>query len=595
MDKKDYTEVRLSHLMGYAGIGSIIKDKNGFLVTIPDTDQWLESTCEIVENTDRIRQALGIDKELRFPPKLREDQRKNKDNMLYIKSFIFPKYAVCSKCRLLYFHPWNFKDKDISELKNLKCSSDGCSGTLKQVHWCVVNEKGYLSDIPWHDICHLNSNNGCKKEYDKNYLEICNDLVRCRKCGATSSFKKVKNFPPSLVQPWLNETPKSSDNSKNRGEILEINSSRIYIPYKVSALVIPPESRINKNSLVYKLYKNKELRDKLSEKGPRERKFYIQENNISEEELDKALEMIDNGYPNYDKTFTDDNLLRCEFKAFLTQYDDMREDEEFVIYNQTDKFKELEKSIENKKLKALLKIVKNLIVVKRLREIQIFKGFFRLSSEKKDNLYKIGKKSNWLPAIELFGEGIFFNLDDEILSKWENLSVIKSRISEIKEILRMQDIHFNIEPEISARFILLHTLAHLFIKELEISAGYPAASLKERIYCDKKGKMAGILIYVCVADKVGSLGGIIKNAKPRNFLSLLNNAFNRAKWCSLDPVCSEQKMGPSGLNKAACHNCSLIPETSCQFGNVLLDRILLKGNDTIPDFLEFILEDMNNG
>ena len=99
----------------------------------------------------------------------------------------------------------------------------------------------------------------------------------------------------------------------------------------------------------------------------------------------------------------------------------------------------------------------------------------------------------------------------------------------------------------------------------------PAASLKERIYCEtgKSGKdpMAGILIYVAVPDEEGSLGGLMELAKPERFLRLLTGAFEAATWCSLDPVCSEQEgHGPDLLNRAACHACALVPETSCSYG-----------------------------
>ena len=60
---------------------------------------------------------------------------------------------------------------------------------------------------------------------------------------------------------------------------------------------------------------------------------------------------------------------------------------------------------------------------------------------------------------------------------------------------------------------------------------------------------------------------------------LLDKAINNADWCSSDPVCSElgskQGQGVNNLNGAACYNCSHIPETSCEFWNLYLDRSLL--------------------
>ncbi len=46
-----------------------------------------------------------------------------------------------------------------------------------------------------------------------------------------------------------------------------------------------------------------------------------------------------------------------------------------------------------------------------------------------------------------------------------------------------------------------------------------------------------------------------------------------AAWCSADPLCAEHTgQGFGNLNRAACHACTLLPETSCQTGNTLLDR-----------------------
>ncbi|QIW15687.1 hypothetical protein A4G20_04750 [Pasteurellaceae bacterium RH1A] len=140
--------------------------------------------------------------------------------------------------------------------------------------------------------------------------------------------------------------------------------------------------------------------------------------------------------------------------------------------------------------------------------------------------------------------------------------------------------------------MLLHALSHQFIRLLESKAGYPAASLKERIYSylgkDDSAPMAGILIYTSVPDVSGTLGGLAELAEPKRLLALLTQAFEKVNWCSLDPICSEHEgQGPKQLNKAACHACQLLPETSCCYGNILLDRIFIKGNgQDIPFILD---------
>jgi hypothetical protein len=163
----------------------------------------------------------------------------------------------------------------------------------------------------------------------------------------------------------------------------------------------------------------------------------------------------------------------------------------------------------------------------------------------------------------------------------------------VQQRLERARIRFNEEPPspLTPRFILLHTLAHLLIRRLEAEAGYPAASIRERIYCaGGKQPMTGVLVYVAVPDIAGSLGGLAELAQPERFIKLLVSVFDHADWCSLDPVCAEHEgQGPSQLNRSACHACALVPEPSCQFGNLLLDRVCVAGDlrGTIQPLLDF--------
>ena len=59
---------------------------------------------------------------------------------------------------------------------------------------------------------------------------------------------------------------------------------------------------------------------------------------------------------------------------------------------------------------------------------------------------------------------------------------------------------------------------------------------------------------------------------------ILKNMLREAKWCSGDPLCaSNMHQGFASLNYSACHACTLIPETACEFSNLLLDRISVVG------------------
>jgi hypothetical protein len=75
----------------------------------------------------------------------------------------------------------------------------------------------------------------------------------------------------------------------------------------------------------------------------------------------------------------------------------------------------------------------------------------------------------------------------------------------------------------------------------------------------------------------------------------VREAVGRFSWCSSDPVCIETTAaGADALNLAACHACALLPETSCEEMNALLDRGLLVGTPEHPDvglFAELLVAD----
>lgn len=54
-----------------------------------------------------------------------------------------------------------------------------------------------------------------------------------------------------------------------------------------------------------------------------------------------------------------------------------------------------------------------------------------------------------------------------------------------------------------ARYVLMHTFAHLLIKQMSMSSGYSSSAIRERIYFGDD--MSGVLLYTGSADKEGSL------------------------------------------------------------------------------------------
>ena len=600
----DAMPVRLSHLLRHCSVGAVVRGPD-HLVIVKDTSLWKGHKEREIRHVERVRRTLGVGGlALCTPPKARIEE----DSVmgLTIPAMRFPGWTRCSRCGLLHYRPWRRDRTSETEtlgavqIALLHCSGSGpgdrkgdeapvCGGKLEQVPWVLAHEHGYLADVPWHVLAHRNArqpdHRACHEDMESPYLKIQladrGYQIRCAKCRASQEMPKRLGYPAKKwQQPWFRDPLPSQP--EEPAWILEINDVRVHSAETSTALVIPPESRIRTGTLVDRLYsstdKQSEIRQARTDLQRRTvlRRFAV-EWRCSVDEIAEALKEIERGYPLYGESICDGDLLGSEYRALIGKIPDLEEDEDFVTEHHTREWTDLGRNLEGYPAR-LTALVDRLIAVNRLKEIMVLKGFRRLGGQVTPP--DLTGKAEWLPALELYGEGLFFSLRESFLRPWEEHAGVKARAQGFCKRLYGSDLRRSVEhqPQISPRFLALHTLAHLLIRELETKAGYPAASLKDRIYCEigrDRGPeaMAGVLIYVAVPDTEGSLGGLMGQAEPRLFLSLLSAAVEAAAWCSLDPVCARQEgHGPGLLNGAACHACSLLPETSCAFGNMLLDR-----------------------
>ena len=237
-------------------------------------------------------------------------------------------------------------------------------------------------------------------------------------------------------------------------------------------------------------------------------------------------------------------------------------------------------------------IIAGISLVDKLRETRAYRGFNRLVPQHvegapppQSHLWRkapVVEAEKWLPCSVVFGEGIFIRFKEERIATWEGQIALAAHLKPLQDredaaARRMGRSSRPVRP----RFLLLHTLAHLLIRRLVFECGYGSASLRERLYVSEnpKAPMAGILIYTASGDCEGSMGGLVRMGEPENFARVFEAAVSDAAWCSADPVCTESGtnggQGIDGLNIAACHCCTLLPETSCECFNSLLDRSLI--------------------
>ena len=200
------------------------------------------------------------------------------------------------------------------------------------------------------------------------------------------------------------------------------------------------------------------------------------------------------------------------------------------------------------------------------------------SPEKQVNVVYVKEpETDWYPAYQVRGEGIFIEFDDKAIDRWADANPeIQKRVSIVNKNYNESFLSENRERTITAKYLLLHTLSHLLIKELSFECGYSIASLKERIYCGEENdgkQMAGIFIYTASGDSEGTMGGLVRQGQFDTFPDIFNKALKSALTCSNDPVCSlSLGQGRESLNLSACYSCTLIPETSCEEFNIFLDR-----------------------
>ena len=203
----------------------------------------------------------------------------------------------------------------------------------------------------------------------------------------------------------------------------------------------------------------------------------------------------------------------------------------------------------------------------------------------------------WFPAVESRGEGVFVELRTEAVAAWLGRPAVTARVAKLEKGYELWRQTRNTQrPFPGGAYVLLHTLAHLLVQTLALRCGYPASSIRERIYAEESrdGQRYGILLYTGTPDAEGTLGGLVQQG--RRIEDHLEDALRNAALCSNDPICAQHvpdenaaSLESRPLHGAACHGCSLIAETSCEMRNDFLDRALVVPVLDVPDAAFFEL------
>lgn len=201
---------------------------------------------------------------------------------------------------------------------------------------------------------------------------------------------------------------------------------------------------------------------------------------------------------------------------------------------------------------------KRIRCISKLRETRVLTGFTRLQppDEGRSTREQDLSRHNlpWLPAMVVNGEGIFIEFRSDTINKWHS-GPIQERVRNMRQeyASRIPQVDFRVNKFVP-KFVLLHTFAHLLIRELSFECGYGTAALRERIYCDisEDFPMNGVLVYTASGDSEGTLGGLVRQGKPDRLSRTVRSALLKSIWCTADPVCIESKgQGINNSNLAA--------------------------------------------
>ncbi len=646
--------IRRGQLILPFGIGAIVELPDETLITAgldvwpyeyrdnPSVKEAIKTSTAIRDERleKRLSKMLGrpIDKPIKYflSPTEGKTFRAKSDKNQHMLFYRFPTWFHCPSCNVLKQYPLTKNDPPRCDnpIKYIAGSITDCSSLpekkrpiMKPVGFLVACKHGHLDDFPWSRWVHGPDNNECNAGSGKLFLMssassgLQGVTVGCSVCrktktliGANSSDNLVKHLPElkcSGSRPWLGPDAKNDDcSAESEPQLVLRSASSLYFPNTVSSILIPPYSNainsyLNKKVNLWNQIENLTanttvVNDELvlGEVLEGFLKFEAEKANFDAEIFIETVKAkITNSKSSFNAVDIDDEKFRFkEFKAFVT---DRRPDEQDRV--DFDMFPCDLDQYEDWVSEFFQRIVR----VERLKETRAFTGFSRIQplppGEEKVRISIWDK--DWIPAVEVRGEGIFLEFNMDKLKDWERKVVdlgSGNRLDQkIKKSIENGQPNFPKRRFVDNRFLLVHTFSHIFIRQLAFECGYDASSLNERLFVgkDDNEEMCGLLIYTASGDSEGSLGGLVERSKAGLIENTILAAVNEASFCSNDPICHEtDSQGLEGYNVSACHSCVLLPETSCEHNNLLLDRRCIVGSFDNPDlgFFSSLLTHFND-
>lgn len=605
--------VRRSQLLSPWGIGAMVDFPNDEALMTCGLDVWPfageECPPEFKVIEERLQARLRID-HFRLPPDFREPVTGVQHPNLRIPFVRFPRWHYCPRCGNMVelgLFGGSQRCDGPNYATGLSCHSllpRKRPQLLPMRFVAVCGQQGHIQDFPFMEWVHRDHPRGpdchLRARAGRTAAGLAGFVIECL-CGRRQSMAGAFNENAlgninvfcGGQRPWLGDTICNITKCGRPLSVLQRGASNVYFPHVASSIYLPLWGE-NTSRRIYEILEDPEVWSFLSSalvdgKIDLQRCRLLSEipgkcRGIDPEKLAEAAQRRLDGIQsrNSQPEESEEDYRYAEYVALRTGRGG----------NQTDLFSTVRTADEYES--PVGDFFSAVTLVHKLRETRAFCGFSRYlpddprSRTEKINDLKLSQRLNWLPAIVVRGEGIFLELSAERLDAWLKRRVVFERIATLTHNYNQLRADRSQPPRlVTPKFLLIHTIAHLFINQLSFECGYGSSSLRERIYCDVENTsrpMNGFLVYTASGDAEGTMGGLVRQGNPGRLERTLIRTLRKATWCSYDPICIESAgQGPDSCNLAACHGCALLPETSCEEANRLLDRAVAIGTPGHPE------------
>ncbi|GAB2766567.1 DUF1998 domain-containing protein [Amycolatopsis magusensis] len=539
---------------------------------------------------------------------------------LGVPARVFPQWLRCTGCDMLgtvsqfaYTNTHPFR-ADLACFEHAKCTGRSGNRTRKPARRTAVPARyllacvdGHLDEFPYDEWVH--HWNPCPqaefpalKMVDRTAGKGASAVIACESCGARRGMNEAQGEAGKSKLPRCRGRHPHLDafepkGCRNEARLMLVGASNLWFPATQSIVVMPESSQEETGDLAARI--RVALGEKLAKyaddldtlRDVLDGKVDVAE--LSDDKLAQAVatallppesaQELDAWAKQWDPV----DLLVPEWQYLLKDPLGLRHEDEVsgLTLSRRDRGPELRPEITR------------VLAVERLRKVNALVGFTRI-----DDMDRVGDLPQrlapltrapypaWTVATEDRGEGIYLQLDEAAVAAWETRIETTDIWRAHREAhrrnfyRRFSETAQDVDPDTRLRpprYWLIHTFAHVLIRELAMTCGYSAASLSERLYAwpesESREAAAGLLICTTASDSDGTLGGLVQLSEPDRLERVVSGALYRATRCSSDPICAMRTpQDPEDfLHGAACHCCVMASETSCERANRFLDRRFL--------------------